>query len=261
MKGRLLITALAILAAAPAPKADPRPDPVKLQGTWILAAVVRKGHLQDIPPEARTLRWVFAADHITVIGPKQRHEGTFAVYPEQQGLDVVLTRPIRFRYLLNGDTLQVCLDNAKPSERPASFNTRGNKWSLMVFQRKRADDPHEQAIAREQQTLAGAWQLVAVECGGKREQITPADYVFREEELALVVKGREVGAAPYHVEPLVNPKQIDMPRKGVFIPSIYKIEGDVLTICSAGPGEDLPRSFDTAPGSKRMLTVLKRRRP
>ena len=52
---------------------------------------------------------------------------------------------------------------------------------------------------------------------------------------------------------------IDMPRQGVFVPSIYKIEGDVLTICSAGPKEELPKSFTTTQGSGRMLTILKRR--
>jgi uncharacterized protein (TIGR03067 family) len=259
MKRRFLLTALAILAAAPAPKADPRPHEVQLQGTWILAALVHKGHLHDLPPEARKLRWVFKANRLTVMGPKQRQEGTFALDAAKQALDLVLTRPIRARYLLNGDTLQVCFDSENQTERPASFRTRGNHWTLMVFQRRRLDDPHEQAIVHAQQTLAGAWQLVAVECGGKREPITPSDYVFREDELALVQNGREVGTAPYHVEPLVNPKQIDMPRKGVFVPSIYKIEDDVLTICSAGPGEELPRSFDTAPGCKRMLTILKRR--
>lgn len=252
----ITLTALAVPAA---PQGEPRPDVDQLQGKWVLAAVVHKGHLQDIPPEARTLRWEFENNRVRIAGKSGRQMGTFVLDPAHQALDLVMARTIKTRYLIGGDTLQVCLDHEHPAERPGSFTTRGTPWSLMVFRRERPDDPHEQAIARERQTLAGAWQLVAVERGGKSESFTPSDYVFREGEVALVQNGREVGAAPYHLEPLVNPRQIDMPRQGVFVPSIYKIEGDVLTICSKGPNEELPKNFTTAPGSGRMLTVLKRR--
>jgi uncharacterized protein (TIGR03067 family) len=61
-------------------------------------------------------------------------------------------------------------------------------------------------------------------------------------------------------DPKKDPPELDVTEPtnaGKVSPSIYKIDGDTLTICSSTDGER-PRVFDAPAGSKFVLLVLKR---
>jgi uncharacterized protein (TIGR03067 family) len=61
-------------------------------------------------------------------------------------------------------------------------------------------------------------------------------------------------------DPKKDPPELDVTEPtnaGKVSPSIYKIDGDTLTICSFTDGER-PRAFDAPAGSKFVLLVLKR---
>jgi uncharacterized protein (TIGR03067 family) len=61
-------------------------------------------------------------------------------------------------------------------------------------------------------------------------------------------------------DPKKDPPELDLTEPtnaGKVSPSIYKIDGDTLTICSSTDGER-PRAFDAPAGSRLVLLVLKR---
>jgi len=69
----------------------------------------------------------------------------------------------------------------------------------------------------------------------------------------------------YRVDASQNPRQISMVGtegnlKGKEAQGIYSINGDVLRICYAMPGDGRPERFESAAGSKAYLVVWKRER-
>ena len=61
-------------------------------------------------------------------------------------------------------------------------------------------------------------------------------------------------------DPKKDPPELDVTEPanaGKVSPSIYKIDGDTLTICSSTDGER-PKAFDAPAGSKFVLLVLQR---
>jgi uncharacterized protein (TIGR03067 family) len=71
-----------------------------------------------------------------------------------------------------------------------------------------------------------------------------------------------VVSGTYTHDPKKDPPELDVvepagPAAGMTSPSIYKVEGDTLTICTSIKG-DRPRTFDAPAGSMRALLVLKR---
>jgi len=49
-------------------------------------------------------------------------------------------------------------------------------------------------------------------------------------------------------------------KRGEHVPGIYKLEGDVLTICTASPGQPRPEQFKADKGSGRTLQTFQRER-
>jgi hypothetical protein len=61
----------------------------------------------------------------------------------------------------------------------------------------------------------------------------------------------------------MQPRPIDavFAKEGRTLLGIYRLEGNFLTLCLAGPGTRRPTAFASAPGSRLSLFVLKRRTP
>ncbi len=84
-------------------------------------------------------------------------------------------------------------------------------------------------------------------------------YTFRLGDVRL--------ALTFAMDPSKSPRTIDLtvtegPQKGQTLNGIYKLEGDMYTICrNAEPWKDRPTQFATRPDSGLMLVVWKRVQP
>jgi uncharacterized protein (TIGR03067 family) len=114
----------------------------------------------------------------------------------------------------------------------------------------------QDAIERELELLQGDWEEVARD--GKTTR-----YSFRGDAYYFIGPiGRELMVS-FRIDATQQPKHFDIvPGRNPVIPGIYKIEGDVLTICRArivGEGRvagERPTEF--AKNTDRQITVWKR---
>jgi uncharacterized protein (TIGR03067 family) len=121
--------------------------------------------------------------------------------------------------------------------------------------------------------LEGKWEAVSLVVDGEepieenKKLLKGQQIEFRGGKLIFLRDGKpRAGGATVRIDPTTTPKQIDMTYdpsdgKGLGGPTvngIYKLEGDTLTICYAGRGEDRPTEFASRPGTKGSLSVQRR---
>src|SRR5262245_58996525 len=114
-------------------------------------------------------------------------------------------------------------------------------------------------------TLQGTWNITALESNGQ----PMSDITFNG--AALVITGnhfRSTGMGAIYegtleLDPTQNPKAFDMlftagHAQGVRHRGIYKLDGDIWTLCVATEGSKRPKDFSTAKGSGFALETLQR---
>jgi uncharacterized protein (TIGR03067 family) len=69
----------------------------------------------------------------------------------------------------------------------------------------------------------------------------------------------DTGTEQFVLDESSSPKRIDFISGASVIQGIYKLEGDVLTFCTAPPGVARPTRFESALDSRIILTIVKRR--
>jgi uncharacterized protein (TIGR03067 family) len=134
-----------------------------------------------------------------------------------------------------------------------------------------ADDPKdeakEKAVKEELKKLEGSWEVVQMERAGERlppEKVKALNMqmIFKEKQVFSKIGGAIGGTATeasYQIDPTQEPKTIDVTDKNKDLSrGIYKLDGELLTVCSARPGRDRPTEFKTSPGSDQLLLVLKK---
>jgi uncharacterized protein (TIGR03067 family) len=117
--------------------------------------------------------------------------------------------------------------------------------------------------------LAAAWEVTEIHVKGRK---TP-DEVMKDRKASLRFRSGPAGTltaelrtgpdAPRTVRVVLDPdrpaKHIDfVDDRDVSEVGIYKLDGDVLTMCFAAPGEPRPVAFTTNEQSKNWVIVLKR---
>jgi uncharacterized protein (TIGR03067 family) len=125
-----------------------------------------------------------------------------------------------------------------------------------------ADDPAKNDKAK----FAGTWSLVSVEINKQTLIMDPL------KDAKLVVKGDKYSFTlgkvhlemTHKVDASKKPRTLDLTitegaNKGKTLHAIYKLKGDILTICRhTEPGQARPTEFATKPDSGLMLIVWKR---
>jgi uncharacterized protein (TIGR03067 family) len=113
--------------------------------------------------------------------------------------------------------------------------------------------------------LQGTWVPSAAAFDGTdapAELLKERLWVIAGDQLAELNKGRREGRATLQIDAAKPPAALDVtytdgPAKGQTGRAIYKIEGDLLTVCMALPG-DRPVEFASKRGEGLALLVFKR---
>ena len=111
----------------------------------------------------------------------------------------------------------------------------------------------------------GTWKPVSVELGGQPlpESVLRTMELMLEGNSYLMRAGEQLdrGTMAFHEETL--PLRMDIrgtggPNAGKTIPAIWRLEGDLLTICYGLEGESRPSSFATGTNPKVFLVKYRR---
>lgn len=134
--------------------------------------------------------------------------------------------------------------------------------TLVVFATTLAADDKS---ADELKALVGKWKLQKAELGGTdaMELLKGLKFEILEGGKYLIEVGGQKDEGTFTVDPAKNPKQMDItgtggPNKGKTIPTIYKHDGDTVTICYELGGGARPTKFETKPETKQFLAVYQR---
>jgi uncharacterized protein (TIGR03067 family) len=118
--------------------------------------------------------------------------------------------------------------------------------------------------------LEGAWQAVSYALDGKTapaEDLKKIQLIIDGQgNTKAQIEGKTFIASTIKTDPGKSPRTMDItftegPDKGKTSLGIYKVEGDVLTICRAAPGQDRPAAFASRAGSGHTLMSYRRVKP
>ena len=121
------------------------------------------------------------------------------------------------------------------------------------------------ALAADKDAIQGTWTIESMIIGGREiAEIKGTPVVITDKAMIISIEGMKQ-SSDYKLDDSKKPKHMDVTSKGpggVERPSkaIYKLEGDTLTICSAG-AEVEEQKVEVKPGDpepkKRPKTVIK----
>lgn len=120
--------------------------------------------------------------------------------------------------------------------------------------------------------IEGGWTLTSVEVGGKKVPDAefaklPAEerkFSATSDKLNTTADGKPL-AISYKLNPATTPPEVELTKTGAdgkpsTLYGIYKLEGDLLTICAAESDKsaDRPKEFKSTPENKAIIMVLKK---
>jgi uncharacterized protein (TIGR03067 family) len=195
----------------------------------------------------------------------KRIDMKFDIGPEKGNTNVGI-------YELKGDSWKLCLAT-RGTVRPEKFAApTGSGFALETLVRaakakRRAAPKSEPVVASVPATeLEGEWAMLSGVMDGKAMDASLVQWVKR------VTQGNQttVLAGPQtmlkvtftcdasHSPAIIDYVNLAGAHKGKRQQGIYKLEGDVLTVCTGAPGAARPGEFESVKGDGRSLTVWKK---
>lgn len=114
---------------------------------------------------------------------------------------------------------------------------------------------------KDREAMQGDWHCEKFVRDGQAASDDEAQALFRsvKGDAFTVFRFRKKGSAgKFTLDAAKSPKQIDFVfevPKAFTMKGIYKLEGDRLTLCYAGPGQERPKAFESKEDSGVSLTV------
>lgn len=127
--------------------------------------------------------------------------------------------------------------------------------------------PKNRELAREDlKKLQGTWERIAMEFDGKKvpdEDLKGWVAIYEDDQLTLKVDGKVYRRGIVALDPSKTPKAINTwDADGAFadqtLAGIYELDGNLLRICIAKPGEKRPTEFTTKNGTGFIFCVYRR---
>jgi len=256
-----------------------------LQGTWSVETL----QVDDQPMSAEVL----GDAHVVIAGQRFTSTGMGVVYEGTIELDASATPAhidMKFDggpekgntnlgiYQLEGDAWKLCLatrGTVRPTEFGAPAGTgialetlvRGGKEKARPAKKSAATAaPPAPALSDAPTEFEGDWAMLSGVMDGKAMDASLLPWVKRNTrgDQTTVMAGPQTQVkVTFTFDASQSPKAIDYvnlagANKGKSQQGIYKLEGDVLTVCIAPPGAPRPAEFASSPGDKRTLTSWKR---
>jgi len=180
-------------------------------------------------------------------------------------------------YELDGNTWKICLAT-RGKIRPLAFSAAAG--SGFVFETlvrgaipasMKEESPSMSRTSNKPGSATtefeGEWQMVSAVMHGQAMEASAVQWVKRVtvgNKTTITAGPQTMMKMEFTADPAQSPKTIDYvntsgPNKGKAQHGIYKLEGDILTICVAAPGEPRPAEFESVEDDHRTFTVWKRK--
>jgi len=250
----------------------------RLQGAWAIVGLEMDGQPTDLIGDARI---VIESNRFTSTGMGDEYAGTleldssasparidmkFDSGPEKGNSNLGI-------YELDGDSWKICLAT-RGAVRPAKFASppdsgialetlvRGKAAPKALKARK----AKAEASSGPATVFEGEWQMVSGVMNGVAMDASTAAWVkrvTRGNQTSVIAGPQTMLKVEFTFDPSTSPASIDYlnlhgASKGTRQLGIYRLEGDMLTVCTGAPGGARPGEFTSAKGDGRSLTVWKR---
>jgi uncharacterized protein (TIGR03067 family) len=135
-----------------------------------------------------------------------------------------------------------------------------------VFLLFAAEDSKEEAVKKDLERLQGTWKMASLEVDGKsvpEEKLKSSTLTIKDDKYIIKVNDQTYETQMV-LDPTPKTKTIDMKfldgaNKDKAALGIYKIDGDMFTMCRAlSPGQARPQDFGTWPNTNTFLIVWKK---